>query len=67
MGRILLVLTAALVMAAMLVVMAAPAFADHSAGHTDAQRLTHILGVCLALPEPGITECLTVPPENIQV
>jgi hypothetical protein len=59
MKRILLLVTAALVMAAMLLVMAMPAFAFHAPGHLlgaypDKKEATEI---CLRASLPGVSEC----------
>jgi hypothetical protein len=58
MRRILLLLTVALVMAAMMVAMAAPAFADHSEGHTIGQRQQELTAACREdQRQPGVSEC----------
>jgi hypothetical protein len=57
--RILVLLTVVALMVAMVGVMAAPAFADHSTGHTQAQQRVLFIEACLDDPsEPGITECV---------
>ena len=58
MRRIMMVLTVALVMAAMMVAMAMPAFADHSSGHLKGQTQQLLTAFCQELPErPGASEC----------
>jgi hypothetical protein len=59
MRRIMLVVTVALVMAAMMVVMAAPAFADHSEGHTFGQGVKTRTEVCREGDphRPGASDC----------
>ena len=58
MRRILMLLTVALVMAAMMVAMAMPAFADHSVGHTSGQLHKEQTAECQdAQLRPGVSEC----------
>jgi hypothetical protein len=62
MRRIFLVVSVALVMAAMMVVMAAPAFADHSAGHTGGQAQKNANELCREVQvRPGVSECTPAP------
>jgi hypothetical protein len=57
MRRIILVVTVALVMAAMMA-MAMPAFADHSTGHTQGQDIKEVVQRCQeAQDRPGASEC----------
>jgi hypothetical protein len=58
MRRILLLFTVVAVMVAMIVVMAAPAFANHSIGHEHAQIALDLKEACLADQSgPGVSEC----------
>jgi hypothetical protein len=56
--RILVLLSVVALMVAVMVVTVAPAFADHSTGHSQAQLRQAVIAVCLEDPsEPGILEC----------
>ena len=58
MKRIVSVLAVAALMAAMLVVTAATAFADHSRGHEQSQELGETIDKCQRSKKgPGISEC----------
>jgi hypothetical protein len=58
MTRILLLLTVVALMVAMMVVMAAPALADHSIGHEHAEIARDLIVSCLADQSgPGVSEC----------
>ena len=58
MRRILTVLAVALLVAAMMVVTAATAFADHSRGHEQSQELGETIDKCQKSKKgPGISEC----------
>ena len=60
MKRIVVLLTVVALMVALMAVMAVPAFADHSAGHTQSQNLRLIIADCLAdQVGPGVSECAT--------
>ena len=63
MRRILLLVTVVALMVAMMLVMAAPAFANHSIGHEHAQIALGIIETCLA-PQtgPGVSECAQLLP-----
>ena len=58
MRRLVVVLSIALVMAAMMVAMAMPAFADHSAGHYRGQDTKENKHSCQDVQlRPGVSEC----------
>jgi Tfp pilus assembly protein FimT len=58
MRRILVLVTVALVMAAMMLAMAMPAFANHSDGHTLAETLKSSTKSCQANQgRPGASDC----------
>ena len=59
MKRIMMLLTVVALMVAMMVVMAAPAFANHSIGHEHAQIALNLIETCLADQSggPGVSEC----------
>jgi hypothetical protein len=59
MKRIISTLTLALIMAMMLVAIAAPAFANHTAGHTLAQDTKRCIGFAVEQQfQPGARECV---------
>ena len=63
MKRIISTLTVALIMAMMLVASAAPAFADHTAGHTLAQQTKRCIEFAVeAQFQPGARECVAHDP-----
>ena len=59
MRRILLLVTVVALMVAMMLVMAAPAFANHSIGYEHAQIALNLIEACLADQSggPGVSEC----------
>ena len=58
MRRLLVLVTVALVMAAMMVVMAMPAFADHTDGHEAGERNKELAQKCQDMKKrPGASEC----------
>jgi hypothetical protein len=65
MKRIVVLLTVVALMVAMMVIMAAPAFADHSIGHEHARLAKDAIEACLEdQSRPGVSECARENPVN---